>query len=293
VTLIPGLAAAVILVWALGGDLGRVTSLRFRRTILLYAALAGQLVAFGPARFMAERQVEQMQLATYALLLAFCFVNRRMAGLWLVALGIALNALVIAVNGGVMPVEPKAILASGWTPGDYMSAYPNVVARAGAPLWFLGDVFAMPRFPGSAVLSVGDISIVAGAWLVLQRVVNVAATARSLQTRRKRALAAAAGGLIVAALLLAASHRVLGAAAAAAAGAALAQMVLALSGRCLPGLRCFTLCALLCAAALALARSTSSGPTVVLGTALAGLVGAICVRAATTLLERVPAGASS
>ena len=179
-TLIPGLVAAVLLVWALGGELARVGSLRFRRGTILYAALGAQLVAFGPVRILGERQVERVQLVTYALLLAFCIANRRIPGLWLIALGVLANALVITANGGVMPVDPGAIAASGWGLHDYAAAYPNVAIRAHASLWFLGDIFAMPRFPGSAVLSIGDVSIVAGVWLMLQR-----ATSRSDEPGRR------------------------------------------------------------------------------------------------------------
>jgi hypothetical protein len=82
VTLIPGLAAAVILVWALGGDLRRVGSLQFRATMLLYIALAAQLVAFGPVRLLTHHEVARIQLATYGLLLVFCVANRRIPGLW-------------------------------------------------------------------------------------------------------------------------------------------------------------------------------------------------------------------
>ena len=285
-TLIPGLLAAVLLVWALGGELTRVASLRFRRVTLLYAALGAQLVAFGPVHLLAEQQVERVQLVTYGLLLAFCVANRSIKGLWLVALGVAANALVIAVNGGAMPVEPSAIAASGWSLNEYAAAYPNVVARAGAPLWFLGDVFALPRFPGSAVLSIGDFSIVAGVWLVLQRIAGGRPETADRPLRRmprQGALGVIAGsGALLAGLALidARAALLLGALSA---GAVLGLVALAFAGRRPPPIRCITVCLLLAPAALLLAGSTGTVPTAVLGTTLAGLSVAIAAMTASRL----------
>ena len=205
-TLLPGLAAAVLLVWALGGNLTQIVTIRFRWTALLYAAFAGQLVAFGPVRVLGEAQIKQVQIASYVLLIIFCLANRQLAGIWLVTCGVASNALVIALNGGVMPVEPRAIVASGWTGAEYASAYPNVAAHAGAPLWFLGDVFAMPRFHGSAVLSVGDLLIIAGAWLVLQRATSPAPTRSRGLVSVRTVLALAACSLLAICTLALGSH---------------------------------------------------------------------------------------
>jgi hypothetical protein len=282
-TLVPGLAIAVILVWALGGDLGRIATLRFRRTALLYAAFAGQLVAFGPVRLLGADQVEQVQLATYALLLAFCAANRRVPGVWLVALGIAGNALVIAANGGVMPVEPSAVLASGWTIDAYAHAYPNIAVHAGAPLWFLGDIFAIPRFHGSAALSIGDASIVAGAWLVLQRVARRPTTRSRPELRRNHVLWMAFGCLLVGVLVLGGARHAFVVGAAAGLGASFAPVVLAISGRCTATVRSLASCTLLSLGALGIGGTSASIPTSVLAVALAGLFATIC---ATTALSR-------
>lgn len=274
-TLLPGMAAAILLVWGLGGELGRVATLRFRHTVLLYGAFAGQLVAFGPVRVLAERQIEQMQVASYALLLVFCVANRRVAGIWLVGCGILANAVVIVANGGVMPVEPAAIAASGWTLSGYESAYPNVAAHGGAPLWFLGDVFAMPRFPGSAVLSVGDLSIIAGAWLVLQR----AASPRTANTRNagRLGLGLGHGALVAAAALLAllavmSARHVVIVIAFAVLGAAVAPAALAVAGSPPPLLRGLSVCVTLCGAAVALGASIDSDATWALAATTAGLL---------------------
>jgi hypothetical protein len=288
-TLIPGLVAAVLLVWALGGELTRVASLRFRRGTLLYAALGAQLVAFGPVRILGDHQVERVQLVTYGFLLAFCIANRRIPGVWLIALGVLANALVIAANGGAMPVDPSAIAASGWSLHDYANAYPNVVARTHAPLWFLGDVFAMPRFPGSAALSIGDVAIVAGVWLMLQRVTSRREEPAGASAPRRNALGLVAGA---SATLLAGLGLVDGRAAllvgAIAAGAVLGLAALAVADRLPPPIRCLTVCGLLATVAVLLAGSTGTLPTAILGIAVAGIMTTIAAVAASRLLLREP-----
>lgn len=288
-TLIPGLVAAVLLVWALGGELARVGSLRFRRGTILYAALGAQLVAFGPVRILGERQVERVQLVTYALLLAFCIANRRIPGLWLIALGVLANALVITANGGVMPVDPGAIAASGWGLHDYAAAYPNVAIRAHASLWFLGDIFAMPRFPGSAVLSIGDVSIVAGVWLMLQRATSRSDEPGRRPVPRRGAMGwVAGGGAALSAGLCLTDGRAALLVAAIAVGGFLGLVALAVADRLPPPVRCLVVCVLLATGAVLLAGSTGTLPTAILGTALAALMTMIAAIAASRLLLRAP-----
>jgi hypothetical protein len=108
---------------------------------------------------------------SYALLLAFAVVNVRLPGMALVVLGLACNAIVIMVNGG-MPVSEQALVDSG---------QPDVVGMLiedGADkhhlldddedvLTFLADVIAVPE-PVSQVISIGDVFVYAGLiWLTV------------------------------------------------------------------------------------------------------------------------------
>ena len=56
-------------------------------------------------------------VASYGLLLAFVWVNRRLPAAPLLLVGLALNAIVIGVNGG-MPVSESAIRTAGHDGGD-------------------------------------------------------------------------------------------------------------------------------------------------------------------------------
>ena len=113
-TLLPAVAIAVIVTWALGGAMSRLSALSFRATGAIYAALAAQIVIFSPLAGGHESVVRIGQLASYLLILVFLVANTRIRGMSLIAFGVAANTLAIAANGGLMPVDPGAAQASGW-----------------------------------------------------------------------------------------------------------------------------------------------------------------------------------
>lgn len=81
---------------------------RLRLWPLLAAGLGLQVAGSAPAA--GGRPVAL--LASYALLVVFAGANAQVVGMWLVAVGIALNGLVMAVDGG-MPVSRAAVVAAG------------------------------------------------------------------------------------------------------------------------------------------------------------------------------------
>jgi hypothetical protein len=99
------------------------------------------------------------------------FANRRAPGVSLLALGLALNVVVMAVNAGYMPVSPAAL----WTvhgadtplnaPGAHQQK--TVLMQADTPLWFLGDVLPVPLL--GKVYSLGDLVAGIGAFVLLAR----------------------------------------------------------------------------------------------------------------------------
>jgi hypothetical protein len=75
--------------------------------------------------------------------------------------GGALNVLVIALNGGVMPADPDTIASAAEHPeaGAFLNSVPVDDARLG----FLGDVLATPAsLPLHNVYSPGDVIAVIG-----------------------------------------------------------------------------------------------------------------------------------
>jgi hypothetical protein len=152
----------------LGGRLGRLGDIHFRRS---WAGIAALLIQFAILRAFPEGDAALhagLHLVSYGLLFYFLAGNLRVPGLAIMALGGTLNAIAIAANDGVMPARPEALASAGilQVPGEFV----NSGAVADAKLWFLGDVFALPAgFPLANVFSVGDIVLVLGAFLLLHR----------------------------------------------------------------------------------------------------------------------------
>jgi MFS family permease len=170
-TLLPPVLLALAATWALGGDLRRLSRLAFRAERLVYGSLLIQIVAFSSLADGHPQLVRASQIASYVLLLAFVLANRRIRGFGVLRLGLASNALAIVANGGLMPVDRGALVASGWSLDRYVhGVYHNtVLAGRDTHLAFLGDVFALPRLPFAAAMSIGDVVLIVGVFIVVYR----------------------------------------------------------------------------------------------------------------------------
>jgi hypothetical protein len=115
--------------------------------------------------------------ASHILLFVVVWQNRHLSGVKLLGLGLALNFLVMVVNGGFMPITPDALVQIGYDgnasqleTGYIVGRTKNMVAEAGeARLWFLSDIMVVPKpFPIPTALSLGDVLIVLGLFLFLR-----------------------------------------------------------------------------------------------------------------------------
>jgi hypothetical protein len=147
-----------------GGRWSNLAAFRPKAAWLLWVALGTQLVQFtfldlGPAS-------DAVHVGTYALAALFLVANWRVPGVWLVALGGACNGVTIALNGGTLPARLPALRAAG-LPID-RDRFVNSGVMDHAKLWWLGDVFYVPKgFPLANVFSVGDVLLVVGAFVVV------------------------------------------------------------------------------------------------------------------------------
>ncbi len=180
--LIIALAASVVIALLRGGRVAGLTGLRLRWGWIAIVAFVAQMV------FIYQKPVQKVVgawgwqelalMGSYLLLLAATWANRHLHGMTLITLGLLLNLLVMAANGGWMPVSPEAVrraglahLAPSLAPGARLSSSKDIVLlRAQTRLWFLSDIFVLPKpFPVSSVFSIGDVASVLGAFLLVQK----------------------------------------------------------------------------------------------------------------------------
>jgi hypothetical protein len=152
------IALAIIVVVATKGSFERLSRLHFRMLWLLFLGLAIQIVLevvdFPKSRI--ENVGFAILLVSYVAILGFCVVNRSVRGMTIVAVGVALNVLVIALNQG-MPTKDDVHERNGRE--VHVPIEQTVKHRPEEDddlLGFLGDVITAPSFPNQQ-FSIGDI----------------------------------------------------------------------------------------------------------------------------------------
>lgn len=158
-----------------GGRLAALGTVRIRlwqvalagllfQVALFSSPLAGAVGALGPSLYVLSTTVVLMALV----------INLRHPGFAVIVLGAFLNLAVIVLNGGQMPASPDALAVLTGMPALPTSEFSNsVVAAPGTPLWFLGDIFVLPRpFPFANVFSIGDVLIGVGGALFIIRTMH-------------------------------------------------------------------------------------------------------------------------
>lgn len=153
-----------------GGDVRRLGELRLRWPVVVLVALAvKEIGVWGP---LAQSRVWAPLLygLSLAILIAWAAWHvRRLPGVWVVALGMAMNLLVVLANGGHMPVAPdlahrgpRQLVEEG-----YLGQY--VLQGPGTRLAFLDDRIQLPSLLGRLLpqaYSAGDLVMSAGLFAV-------------------------------------------------------------------------------------------------------------------------------
>jgi hypothetical protein len=116
-------------------------------------------------------------MVSLILLLIFCWLNWRVSGVWLLAIGLCLNLLVIVVNGGFMPINPdtarhlipEAVLNTLQVGERFGYGKDVLLLPERTRLVWLSDRYLTPAwYPSPTAFSLGDIFIAAGAfWLMV------------------------------------------------------------------------------------------------------------------------------
>src|SRR5260370_22687276 len=129
-----------------GGKLGNVAPLNIRWPWLVVAALVVREAAV-LSPLSGVEGVQYAYVAALAALVAWtAWHGGRLRGAWIVAIGAAMNLLVVIANGARMPVAPA--LAGRLLNRGHIGQY--VVMGSGTNLGWLGDWIGVPRPLGRA-----------------------------------------------------------------------------------------------------------------------------------------------
>ncbi len=156
------LAVAILLSLLRGGRLGNIAHAEVTAGWLLFVGVA---IQFGVNAAAGRGLLPDAGLSGWSLLLvsqllviAFLVANRQLPGVWWVAAGLALNAIVMAANRA-MPVDPAAIAALGLD-GATVPPGKHTLLTADTHLPWLADIIPVPWL--RSILSVGDLVLAVG-----------------------------------------------------------------------------------------------------------------------------------
>ena len=172
-----GLMLGLVIGFLRGGRLANLSALSLRAVWLVFTGLVLQLLIFPTPWFnpLIQTGTEYFHFASYGLIALFFIVNWRVWTLWLMALGMVLNAIVITVNGGYMPASAAALEAAGKIEAAEQlrnatgHVYANTILMSeNTQLNFLGDWLYVPSWvPLANAFSLGDLVLMIGiAWLI-------------------------------------------------------------------------------------------------------------------------------
>ena len=169
------LIGAILIGLARGGSLGNFADLKIAWQPIILLGFLIQVLVFSEA-WQANADLKGATPLAYLLSLILLLValtkNYRVPGMPFILFGFFLNFTAIALNGGHMPASLSALETAGLfslTPGATNNN--SIGMGANTPLWFLCDIFAIPKgFPLPNVFSIGDVLIAIGAVLLIQKV---------------------------------------------------------------------------------------------------------------------------
>ena len=190
IAIVGGVALVVVLVTR--GSFSQLLRLPIQSIWMVLVALAIQIL-LASVDIPADRLDDLgfgLVMASYAFLLAFCFVNLRISMMWIIGVGIALNALVIGLNQGMPTRDNEVTTRSGRTIEEPIERTAKHRPESDDDLLpFLGDKLRVPD-PVDEVISIGDVVIGLGIILVCYQASRVRRPAASRRSKRTAAIAA-------------------------------------------------------------------------------------------------------
>lgn len=175
------IALGVVVGLLRGGRLTTLGAVPWRWLWLAPVAFALQVLAvYGVGASGLKEVGALLHVSSYIPLGVVLWANRSLPGAKAIALGLLLNFVVIAANGGYMPVSREALAAQGQS---HLANLPSGTVIAGSKdilldaadtrLWFLSDVITNTWLPlWERSFSLGDVVLAAGVFYLVQAAVS-------------------------------------------------------------------------------------------------------------------------
>lgn len=166
------LMAGLIAGLARGGKLENITRIDFKHAWLVFAGLSLQVIGeLAAASILPQLAIGFGGIAllalSYLLLIFFVVGNRQLPGMYWIGAGMALNLIVIFLNGG-MPVSLDAVRAAGFEASDYLeTAVKHQQLGTETKLGFLADIIPLPLI--RKAVSIGDIALGIGIFRLVEQ----------------------------------------------------------------------------------------------------------------------------
>jgi Family of unknown function (DUF5317) len=171
-----GILIAIIIGFIRGGSFKRFADIRFKMGWIFPLLLVIQL-----AIFYLQNKVEWVGevsnlsfMAVYVIGLAFLWVNRHHPYFIWIFIGVLLNFIVMAINGGRMPVsmEAAAVIDPHYLEATKNALYAkHTLVTDSTKLAYLGDIIPLSApYPREQAISIGDVVMNIGVFLFIQSV---------------------------------------------------------------------------------------------------------------------------
>lgn len=175
VAVLVGLTAGLFRAWA-GKRKYRVFELKY--PVLVLVAFIPQYFAFFAPKtreMLSNNLVAILLISSLIILFCFSLLNIHKPGFWPICFGFLLNFLVIALNGGFMPISPATVNKLNqdtevtWMIGQRFGFSKDIILSPEmTKLAFLSDRFTITNVLGyNVAFSLGDIFIALGVILLL------------------------------------------------------------------------------------------------------------------------------
>lgn len=165
-------AIGIIIGWLRGGKLRNLGNLPIRGIwAIILLGLLETVIKFTQT---ADRQIvyKTLIMSFYGIAFYLLWINHRVPGVKLALTGLVLNFVVMAANGGRMPVSEWAVKVAGlhqYLPELYAdTASRHFLLNDNTALKFLADIIPLPPpYPLSKVLSIGDAVLFTGLIMIV------------------------------------------------------------------------------------------------------------------------------